>query len=213
VKSVVFRNQAERLSSRYAQGSNCRVNPGQKDFEAAVAHQLEKPGSLNYAALLHELDGALGTDNVCPLLLEEANTESFWQTLKYFAGLQVLQPAEMVTGEGHQNRRRAGADQWAVSPFDAHFKAKVAVDKPLNLLWPRDVGAAFRAPLRERLINQVARRYERVYERKAVKPRETSIQLTSSVRARVAERVGRSNKALAHRLGRPIEALGYDTQS
>lgn len=84
---VVFRNQAERLSSRYAQGSNCRVNPGQKDFEAAVVHQLEKPGSLDYAALLHELDAALGIDNVCPLLLEETNTEGFWQTLKDFAGL------------------------------------------------------------------------------------------------------------------------------
>ncbi|MFM9816312.1 UNVERIFIED_CONTAM: sulfotransferase domain-containing protein [Spiribacter pallidus] len=210
---IVFRNQAERLASGYAQGSNSRVNPGQKDFEAAVVHQLEKPGSLDYAALLHELDAALGIDNVCPLLLEETNTEGFWQTLKDFAGLQMLQPAEMVTGEGTQNRRRAGVDQWAISPFDAHFKAKVAVDKPLNLLWPRDVGAAFRAPLRERLINQVARRYERVYEREAVKPRETSIQLTSSVRARVAERVGRSNQALAHRLGRPIEALGYHTQS
>jgi len=210
---IVFRNQAERLASGYAQGSNCRVNPGQRDFEVSVTKRLREGGGLDYAAWLNELDAALGPENVCPLLLEESDTESFWWTLKDFAGLEELVPAEMVTGEGHQNRRRAGTDKWRISPFDARFKAKVAVDKPLNLLWPRDVGAPWRASLRERLINKVARHYERVYEREALTPRETNIQLTSTIRTRVAERVGRSNKALADRLGRPLEALGYYTQS
>ncbi|MEX0448776.1 hypothetical protein V6X63_03350 [Spiribacter sp. 221] len=144
---IVFRNLAERLASGYAQGSSARPNPGQADFEAWLSEVLREPRSYDYAGWLRALDAALGAENVCPLLLEESNTLSFWQTLEDFAGLEAPEPAAMVRGEGNQNRRSAGADQWTISASDAHAKAKVAVDKPLNLLLRNtpDLGHRFHA--------------------------------------------------------------------
>lgn len=207
---IVFRNQAERLASGYAQTSNCRINPGQADFEAELATRLKDPRPYDYAAWLTTLEDALGVDNVCPLLLEESNTESFWQRLQAFAHLRALEPEHTVTGDDAQNRRRAGADQWQISAFDPQFKAKVAVDKPLNLIWPKHFATGPRGFLRDALIARVARHYQRIHAHDAIEPRATAIMLTPEARARIAQHLSDSNQALAQRLGRPIAGLGYE---
>ena len=211
VKAVlVLRNQPARLASGYAQGSQSRFHPSQSDFERHIERFLQRRGHLlDYAAWVEGLQSALGKENVGVFLLEESRRISFWEELQRFCRLEYLDIDKMVEGGGTQNKRARSRDTWAISPFDPQFKAKVVVDKPLNLLWPKRFAQGARANVRETAISAFAGVYASRAKRLDPTQRCTGISLTPEVVRLVQENVGESNKRLASQLGKDIESLGY----
>lgn len=207
---IVLRNQPERLASGYAQGSSDRINAGQADFEDWVAKRLGNLPNYDYAKWVAGLQDVLGAQNVFTLLLEESMSEAHWRSLKDFAALQELDPQSMVMNATIRNQRREAPDRWRVSSFDAQTKAKIAVDKSLNLVWPRHLWSDSRVRVRDASIARLARHYDLLHAKRAHLPRETTITLTPKIRSQIKAHFGDSNRKLRDYLERDIAKLGYE---
>ncbi len=210
---LVLRNQAARLASSYVQGSNCRWNPGQFEFERAVERQLSSRRYvrlLDYSQWVEGLRQVVGPDNVCILLLEEADTPEFWGTLAEFCTLERFDPQGFAAiNQNRKNVRSRAATRWAISELDTAFRAKVRVHNLMNLFWPAHLSPAIRNRLRETAIARLDARYRKRAAKIPLAERETEIHLSDSVLQTVRDRCGPFNERLARQLGRDLQPLGY----
>ena len=210
---LVLRNQAARLASGYVQGSNCRWNPGQSEFERVVERQLQSRRYvrlLDYSQWVDGLGQVVGPDNVCVLLLEEADTPEFWGTLAEFCALERFDPqAFAAINQSRKNVRSRAGNRWAISELDTAFRAKVGVHKFMNLLWPARISPAIRNRCRETAIARLDARYRERAAKIPLAERETEIHLSDFVLQTVRDRCGPFNERLARPLGRDLEPLGY----
>lgn len=210
---LVLRNQAARLASSYAQGTSCRLNPGQMDFERTVAKRLKSRRYLrlfDYSRLVEDLKAAVGPENLCVLLLEESREMAFWQSLIDFCRLERLKPEAMISSSSEKKNRRSNSDgRWSISQFDPAYCAKVVVDKWLNAIWPAHVQRERRAGFRLRAMKHLEARYRRKADQLADENRETEFQLSPRAKQIIQKRCGSFNDQLAQELGRDLKNYGY----
>ena len=210
---LVLRNQAARLASGYAQGSNCRFNPGQTDFERTVEQRLKSRRHLrlyDYSRWVACVESVVGSENLCVLLLEESRTLEFWQTLADFCRLERFEPETMISSEtSKKNVRSRFENHWSIREFDPTFRAKVMADRWLNAFWPTNFQSEQRKRLRLRAIEQLEGRYRRKFEKICNPERETEFHLSTQVIETMRARCGPFNEKLAEQLGRNLAPLGY----
>ena len=210
---LVLRSQAARLASGYAQGTNCRFNPGQTDFERIVEQRIKSRRHLqlfDYSRWLGGLASVVGPENLCVLLLEESRTVQFWQRLTDFCRLERFEPETMISSEtGKKNVRSRSANYWSISEFDPAFRAKVMADKWLNAFWPTNFQPERRKRLRLQAIERFEKRYCRKYQKISNRERETEFYLSPQVMETVRAGCGSFNEKLAQQLGRDLAPLGY----
>ena len=210
---LVLRNQATRLASGYAEGSKRRWIPGQSEFERVVERRLQSRRYvrlLDYSQWVEGLRQVVGPDNVCVLLLEEADTPEFWGTLAKFCALERFEPqAFAAINQSRKNVRSRAGNRWAISDLDTEFRAKVGVDKFMNLLWPAQISPDIRNRCREAAIARLDTRYRERAAKIPLAERETEIHLSDFVLQTVRDRCGLFNERLARQLGRDLEPLGY----
>lgn len=210
---LVLRNQAARLASRYAQGTNCLFRPGQTDFERTVDQHLKLRRHVrlfDYSRWIEGLHSVIGPENLCVLLLEDSRTLEFWQNLKEFCRLERFEPESMITeNSSTKNIRRRTAKSWSISEFDPAFRAKVMTDKWLNAAWPANRQPQLRKRLRIHAISRLEQYYRRKATQMSTERRETEFHLSPRVIDAIRSRCGTANDRLAQQLGRDLHPLGY----
>lgn len=210
---LVLRNQSSRMASSYAQDSNRLFSANQGSFERWVQQYLRSKRHLrllDYTTWINGLKTVLGADNLCVLLLEEANTPDFWKQLQDFCGLEYFDPDSMIRKqEGRENVRRQSKDTWALRPLDLDVKAKVAADRWLNLLWPPMLLGDVRNRVRQAAVKRVRGYYGQKARKFSATERGSEIRLTEQTHNLINAALGKQNEALARFLGRDIRHLGY----
>lgn len=210
---LVLRSQATRIASGYAQGSNCRWSPGQVDFEKTVERVLRSRRQrrlLDYSRWVEGLSSTIGRGNLLVLLLEDSADARFWQSLATFCQLDYLDPTSMIeTNERSHNSRRNSEGRWSIRKFDPEFRAKVIVDKWLNLTWPKYVQPSLRGRIRERAISRLNEIFSRKAEKLDRSKRESEINLSQRVIDSFQSHGDLGNQRLADQLGRKIRSIGY----
>lgn len=210
---LILRNQASRLASSYAQDSNRFFCPNQDSFERWVKQYLNSKRHLrllDYITWINGLTSVVGRENLCILLLEEADSLGFWNKLSEFCELEHFDPALMLGQDrGRENVRRQSRDSWALRPLDMNVKAKVATDRWFNLLWPARAIGEVRSRARQAAVERLRKFYERKAGKLDLATRGSEIRLCGRIRNHVDASLGRQNEELARFLGRDIRHLGY----
>lgn len=210
---LVLRNQAARLASGYAQGTNCRFNPGQADFERTLEQHLNSPRRLrllDYSGWVEGLESVVGSENLCVLLLEESRNLAFWQTLANFCRLEQFEPETMISSKSSkENARSQSGDFWSISEFDPTARAKVDASKWFDAFWPNYILSERRNRLRIQAIEQLEAHYRRKYHRIAKRDRETEFYLSPQAVETMRARCAQFNSKLAQQLNRDLKPLGY----
>ena len=192
---VTLRNQFDWLCSHYAQLSNRIIGASQADFTRQV-ERIVRTGDpyLDFASLIDALRGAVGTDHVTALLLEDIGSAQYWETLSALVG-QRLPREDRTTKRANQ---RSSGDGWQLRPYDRR-----------------------RYPLRVTLLGQVpspgrpsmwtVRGLAHPVQsgRVILQRRGTSIRPTEELRVAVRSCYRESNVRLGGILGRDLAPLGY----
>ena len=210
---LVLRNQASRMASSYAQDSNRVYLPGQASFERWVDQYLRSKRHLrllDYTNWINELTSVIGAENLCVLLLEEADSPNFWNQLANFCALERFDPDRLLRDNaGRENVRRQSRSTWSLRPLDLDVKAKVAVDRWLNLLWPQWILSGRRERIRRAAVERLRNSFDREARKLDMKTRDHEIQLSEQVRTQIDAALGTKNRELSKFLGREIRHLGY----
>ena len=203
---VVLRNYAERLASGYAQVSAVNPNSSQSGFETKVNENLIQGRLHDYAEWISNLYSALGKDNVCVLLMEKIGTESFWQKLKVFSGLEFFEPQSMIRSAKNSNRE--SNNNWNISPFNPEKKAHAMVSNIFGVFWPYFILKKYRNRTFRFAKMELSKYYEKKYAEANV-DRETSFELTKELRHKIQSHFSESTKNLSELLDKDMAALGY----
>lgn len=210
---LVLRNQAARLASEYAQGTNCRFRPGQTDFERTVQQRLKNRRHLRLLDYSHWVEGlrsVLRPENLCVLLLEDSRNVEFWSSLSEFCRLEYFEPQSMLTEDSNtRNVRRRSAESWTISEFDPTFRAKAMTDRWLNATWPTSRQRTLRNSLRAQIISWLEKRYRRHAVQTSKEKREIEFHLNPRVVQKIRACCGAANDRLARQVGRDLQSLGY----
>ena len=187
--------------------------PNQDSFERWVKQYLNSKRHLrllDYITWINGLTSVVGRENLCILLLEEADSLGFWNKLSEFCELEHFDPALMLGQDrGRENVRRQSRDSWALRPLDMNVKAKVATDRWFNLLWPARAIGEVRSRARQAAVERLRKFYERKAGKLDLATRGSEIRLCGRIRNHVDASLGRQNEELARFLGRDIRHLGY----
>lgn len=214
---VVFRNQAARIASSYAQRSATNPVAGQEDFERSVQKIMTNQRKLrlfDYSTWIESLQEILGADNVLPLFLEQAGSSGFWTRLTDFCELKNFKANEMTLSTDYsKNKRSLSGKRWTISPFQPAASAKIKVEKWMNLIWPTSLAQGIRNTARDRAAKALEAAHQSRTRKGEPSNRPTVIELTPQTRNYIQRHVGPFNARLSCQVGQDLNELDYWSKS
>jgi hypothetical protein len=203
---VVLRNTAEIMASSYSQNSAANPYASQLNFERFIDSQLTKRVFRDYSVWISKLYAAFGKEKVCVLLMEDIDSNVFWQQLHAFCNLPEFQNKTKLMPK--LNSKRKTKISWEIAAFSPENKARVMAINLFGFIWPYFILSKYRNTAilftKKKLSNHFTKKYL-----KANETREDSFTLTEKHREKIESNLRSSTKILSELLARDMNALGY----
>ena len=210
---VVFRNQAARIASSYAQNSGANPVASQEDFERLMKRIMtnrRKRRLFDYSTWIEGLQTILGADNVLPLFLEQTDSPDFWTRLTDFCDLKNFKANEMILSKNHsKNKRSLSNKRWTISPLYPALRARIKVETWMNLIWPASLAPRVRISARDHAVRLLQAAFQKSVREAETGNRASEIELTPQARHFIQSHVGAFNARLSRQLGQDLNGLGY----
>jgi hypothetical protein len=202
---LTIRNQTDFLGSLYAQLQDKMARPGQSDFDAKMVNVLmSNDASLDFAAIINQLDDAVGREN-CLVLVYEDGLEANVQKVAAFLNIEINIDISAIQPE---NVKRDGQKAWiGKAPLLLPTRRGISLTFFRYILrhWPRSL-LQLQRPAR-RALASCEDLVERVLAPRGARGQrvEVSPQLANEIRSHFR----RSNEVVAARLERDLDSIGY----
>ena len=201
---VTVRNQTDLMASLYSQIQTRLRSPSQQDFERKVEELIATADPwFDFAALVDELDAAVGSEN-CLVLLYEDGVEQHAVAIADFLGWHMDVLPETI---GRENVQRASATVWNAT-WSAPL-TKRGVFLRLRRILDRTIGPRLGSV--ERPAKQMLARMDAAASRLLTPKRITGVPIETpgDLLRRVRQHFAPANRRLGERLGRDLTSLGY----